>query len=134
MSEWITPKINWIYGEGFDHIDYNRIRNNLLFLCEKANKIYPPEIELPDLGAEKTRDSYFYADEFNAFEEVLERLKDQVQDLGIGEKQIFYPLGKFIGYEERNRIEKACLLYYNFFNKDEITRTEFRTELTFLNV
>lgn len=134
MREWIKPKIDWKYGDGFDHIDYNRIKNNLLYLCEQANKIYPPEIELPDLGEDKVRSDYFYANEFNAFEDTLERIRDQVQDLGIGNKQIFTPLGKFIGYEERNRIEKACMLYYNFFNKVEVTRTEFRTELTFLNV
>lgn len=32
--EWITPKIDWVYSDYFNVGDYNRIKNNLLYLCE----------------------------------------------------------------------------------------------------
>lgn len=105
---WITPKTNWIYGEGLGHTDYNRIKNNLLYLHNRVNTKFRP-FEFPDLGNDKVVTDYYYAEEFNALEDELEAINEHSVEFDIGTKQTFYQLGKFIGYMERNRIENAIL-------------------------
>lgn len=129
---WIEPKTDWKYGDYFNAVDYNRIKNNLLYLHVKINELFPPETELPDLGADKVLTDYFYASEFNAFEEELEAINNQAYGYDIGTKQTFYPLGRFIGYAERNRIESACLRLYKMIEQIETQtrRTVFRANGT----
>lgn len=110
---WITPKTNWIYGEGLGHTDYNRIKNNLLYLHDIVNMTFTP-FEFSDLGNDKVVSDYYYADEFNALEDELEAINEHSVEFDIGTKQTFYQLGKFIGYIERNRIENATLELKNF--------------------
>ena len=75
---WITPKTNWrgefigdVYvGDKFNATDFNRIKNNLSYLCELAVKMYD-EFTIHSLGSDRTPKDYFYADEINKLEENL---------------------------------------------------------------
>lgn len=113
--EWITPKINWVILDKFNIGDYNRIRNNLLFLQDLAAQLY---IDFPQssLGNEKTYNSDYLASEFNSFESILEIIKNNTFALDIGSTETFFENGPFILWSELNRIESACLKYYAILN------------------
>lgn len=115
---WIEPKTDWTKDDKFNITDYNRIKNNLLYLQELANQFYPPS-KTANLGADKTLyTEFFYADEFNAFEAHLDSLNNQTLRLNIGRRQTFYDNGVFIGFDELNRIERAQFdLYDNMRNQ-----------------
>lgn len=130
MREWITPKTDWKYGDALNIEDYNRIRNNLLYLNDKCNEHFPPEQEI-NLGNEKVRTDNYYASEFNAIENALESINRRAYRYDIGQKKTFNQLGKFIDYAEKNRIEKACLRLYGMFEQIENgRRTAFRANGT----
>ena len=128
---WITPKTDWHstydgageYQEDFFNItDYNRIKNNLMYLREIGGELFYP---LPNItvGADKhypiagspdwDNDNYF-ADQINMIEDGLEALDDAIALFNHGRKTTFYENGRFIGYAELNRIEKAELELYTY--------------------
>lgn len=125
--EWITPKTDWD-GDAVNPTDYNRIKNNLLYLHNKINEHFPPDKPLPDLGVDKAYGDYYYASEFNAFEDELEDLNKRAYNYDIGKKQIFVSLGKFITSNELNRIESATLKLYQMIEQIEgkSVRTAFK--------
>lgn len=130
MREWIDPKTDWTEDDFFNIEDYNRIRNNLLYLNDKCNEHFPPEFTI-DLGEEKTITDYYYASEFNAFEDCLESINNRSYKYDIGLKRLYTPLGLFIDYTELNRIERACLRLFNMFEQIENgRRTAFRANGT----
>lgn len=124
---WIEPKTDWVGTDYVNVADYNRIRNNLLYLNDKVNGLFPPEVTA-DLGEEKTVSDYYYASEFNAFEDLLESINNRAYRYDIGTKQTFRQLGRFIDSTELNRIEKACLRLYQMVEQIEkmSRRTAFR--------
>lgn len=113
---WITPKTNWSAGSGaspydgdyFNAVDYNRIRENLLFLTELAEQMYSLHLT-SSIGGQKNYSSWIYADEINAFEIRLAELNDQTVHLDIGATKTYYENGRGIDAAELNRIESACL-------------------------
>lgn len=128
---WITPKTDWaiIYddvvnryiGDYFNVADYNRIKNNLMELKELAKLlIYPvpnftvgadkhfPDAEHPDYDNDN-----FFADEINKIEDGLYALDEAMPFVNFGDKQTFFDNGRFIDYNELNRIESAQLRLYN---------------------
>ena len=60
IGEWTPPKIDWsgfwdgstYVGDYFTYIDYNRIKNNILFLIGYASQMY--NVTTFDLGEEKS--------------------------------------------------------------------------------
>ena len=62
------------------------------------------------MGADKTYTDFYYADEFNKFENNLDRINNTVFPQDIGVKQTFYDNGAFISSAEMNRLETACQL------------------------
>ena len=42
MSEWVEPKTDWTKNDRFNLEDYNRIKNNLVFLNERASRLVKP--------------------------------------------------------------------------------------------
>ena len=106
---WITPKIDWSATDRFNIVDYNRIKNNLNYLWEESQKIWG-EYDIEDMGANLTSyASYWRYQDFNRFENNLETINNHMLRDNFGAKQTFYPNGVFIGFEELNRIENACL-------------------------
>ena len=128
---WITPKTNWHstydgageYQEDFFNIeDYNRIKNNLMFLKEKGSELVygipnftvGADKHFPVAGSPDWDNDNFFADEFNKIEDGLQAIDDTIGLFNHGRKQTFYENGRFIGYAELNRIESAELDLYPY--------------------
>ena len=128
---WITPKTDWHstydgageYQEDFFNIeDYNRIKNNLLYLRELAAELFYPipvitvgvDKHYPIAGSPNFDNDNFFADEINKIEDGLEALDNAINLFSHGNKQTFYENGRFIGAAELNRIEKAELELYKY--------------------
>lgn len=112
---WITPKTNWKASTPFTYTDYNRIRNNLLYLNEKINAMNPEMAQELDLGEAKTGyTANYHASEFNAFEDALESFTRIGGNANKGERNTYYPNTPFIGYKDLNRIESSCLSWKTY--------------------
>lgn len=114
---WITPKTDWNSSTRFSYVDYNRIRNNLLYINDMLNNLYPSVAKEIDLGEEKTGYSEgYYISEFNAFEDALESFNRIGQDVSLGNKKTFVGNKSFIEYDECNRLESSLLKWYDLAN------------------
>lgn len=116
--EWIQPKTDWVISDRFNISDYNRIKNNLNFLHEKAEELYP-NFDIINMGADKGYSDYPYAREINYFEENLEIINQSVFTQDIGMTVTFYSNGAFIQADELNRIESAMLSIYEMLNRQK---------------
>lgn len=111
VSLWSEPKTNWKSTDRFNYYDYNRIKNNLIWLYEKAIMLWKP-FEIEDMG-----DNLIYEQEpvpydferFNQFERNLEIINQSIFTKDYGYSQTFFGNGPFIKYDELNRIESAIL-------------------------
>lgn len=129
--EWITPKTDWKatyngageYEEDFFNIeDYNRIKNNLLYLREIGGELFYPlptitvgvDKHLPIAGSPDFDNDNYFADEINLIEDGLESLDNAIGLFNHGQKKTYYENGSFIGYAELNRIESAELELYTY--------------------
>lgn len=142
---WITPKTDWseqydatgvFIGDFVNVADYNRIKNNLLYLRELAQQLVGvvPEVtvgadkhEIDDANPDWDNDNYF-ADEWNLIEDALETIDDSLGWIDFGQKEVFYENGRFIDAVELNRIERASLSLYEIINNSiaHKTRLAFR--------
>lgn len=114
---WQEPKTDWTAGDYVNLSDYNRIKNNIAYLRELALKVY---VDFPwaDMGADKTSyGQYPYADEFNALENNLESLRQNTFLFDDSDPKQWYENQRTPNYEDFNRLERACLLFYNGLNK-----------------
>lgn len=118
---WTEPKTDWygftdgngVYtGDRFNSEDYNRIKNNINYLHFIAEAVYP-DFPITDMGEDKSKNEYPYADEINAIENNLETISQNTVGIDCGESQTFVPQGKIFDYVELNRIESATLSLYN---------------------
>lgn len=127
---WITPKTDWsaqysetglFIGDFFNVTDYNRIKNNLLYLRDLAAQLIHgmPHIAVgvdkhyPDNANPDFDNDNFFADEINMIEDALETIDEAIGWIDFGEKQVFYDNGRFIDAQELNRIESAELTLYD---------------------
>lgn len=110
---WITPKTDWSKTDKFTYTDYNRIRNNLLYINDELNQKYPDVAQTLDLGNALDYSANYYPSQFNAFEDALESFKRIGKDVNIGSKKTFHGNTAFIDYKELNRLENCCLRWYN---------------------
>lgn len=119
MAEWTTPKTDWfgetvdgIYsGDYFNASDYNRIKNNLNYLYELAQKLYS-SFTITSMGNDKTYSDFFYTDDINNIENNLYTLYLKTLKKTIA-KTIYYYDSKTPDYTELNRIESLTLDLYN---------------------
>lgn len=109
---WITPKTNWVSSDYFNIGDYNRIKNNLVWLQGMVNQVYP-SMSISAMGNDKTHSDYIYADEFNLFETNLDAIKSWIVSLGIGNGILYSENAPTPDYNELNRIESAMLKIYD---------------------
>lgn len=109
MAEWQTPKTDWVSTDRFNIEDYNRIKNNLLYVWEQAQLIWGG-FEIADMGEDITSYSaYWDVDVFNAFESNIDTINEHMLSQDYGIRQTFYENGPFIKWDELNRIEDAIL-------------------------
>ena len=107
ITELIPPKTDWLSSDRFNIEDYNRIRNNILYIHGIANQVYP-SFELESMGGSKNSyDGYWTANEFNAIESNVSAINDHILSKDYGVSQRFFPNGAFIKWDELNRIESA---------------------------
>lgn len=111
---WITPKTNWTKSDKFTITDYNRIRNNLLYINDVLNERCPDKAQTLDLGDPVVYSSNYYPRQFNAFEDALESFTRAGGNVNIGSKKTFKGNDPFIDSQELNRIERCCLKWYNY--------------------
>ena len=95
-GSWTTPKTNWYgytdddgiyHGDRFNTEDFNRIKNNLAYLREIAVAMYQ-EFSINDLGDDRSKDQYFYADEINQLEENIKLIAENTFKPDIGENPL----------------------------------------------
>lgn len=124
---WQEPRV-WAADDRFNISDYNRIKGNLEYLHEKAEELYHI-FQISNMGSDKADYSaYFYASEFNAFEQNLDTINQNIFSQDFGVRQTFYDNGPFIQWEELNRIEDAILSMYQLLERQEtvLRRLSFR--------
>ena len=119
--EWQEPKINWVATDRFNILDFNRIKNNLEHLREKAISMYKT-FEISDMGEDiVSYESYWNAEYFNAFEENVDIINNAIFTKDYGIAQRFYENGPFIKWDELNRIENACLRMKQILDGQELS-------------
>lgn len=128
---WETPKTDWygavvdnVYtGNRFNYTDYNRIKNNLVYLRNLAIKMYD-EFSINDVGSDKSVAEYYYAEEINQMEENLEIINSHTLAREYGDTPTYADNGNTPDYTELNRLESAILdLYDRLSNQSEGRRT-----------
>lgn len=118
IGEWSLPKTDWsakwngeIYvGDYFTYLDYNRIKDNLLFLSGYASQMY--QMPAIDMGEAKVEADLIYADEVNLFETTLAEINSST--FSFSEQFKTWKENKNVPtYEDWNRIESLQLKIYN---------------------
>ena len=113
--EWITPKTDWVKTDQFTYQDYNRIRNNLLFLNDRFNNDNPEKAVEINLGLPKTSyDNDYFPSEFEAFEKALDSFKRMDGNVTVGERGSYKGNSNFVNADELNHLEQSCLNWFNF--------------------
>lgn len=109
VTLWKEPKVNWKPSDRFNFSDYNRIKNNLKWLHDKAVELYH-NFPIEDMGEDINDYFTFWNPKFfNTWERNLETINNNIftQDYGISQR--FFENGPFIRWDELNRIENATL-------------------------
>ena len=107
---WSTPRTDWVVTDRFNITDYNRIKNNIQWLLDKAEELLIIEIDYTDMGSDVSGYTGLRsASQFNAFEDNIDTVNETVLYKDYGDTKTFYTNGQFIDYVELNRIESATL-------------------------
>lgn len=119
---WSTPKTNWAVnldsegnytGDWFNAVDFNRIKNNFVYLRDLAITMYPT-FQINDLGSDRDYSNFGpYADEINSLEENLDIINTHTINKNYGTRPTYYANGIIIDVGELNRLESATLDIYN---------------------
>ena len=119
--KWEEPKTDWKSTDRFNFSDYNRIKNNISYVYRKATELNKP-FDIEDMG-EDINDyaSFWNVIYFNAWENNIEALNNNVFMKDYGTKQTFYENGAFIQYSELNRLESAILNMKKILDAQEIS-------------
>lgn len=120
VTKWHAPKTNWTANDRFNFEDYNRIKNNLVYLYEEATKLWKP-FNIEDMG----EDIFDYVTAwkvkyFNAWEKNIEIINNIILTQDYGLSQTFYENGVFIQWNELNRIESAILSMKDILDRQKI--------------
>lgn len=128
VTIWRPPKTNWTSNDRFNYVDYNRIKNNLQWLYEKAVELYKT-FPIADMGEDiESYTAYWPVAFFNAWEQNLDTINKNMFVQNYGNKQVFYENGTFIQWNELNRIEGATLRMREILDSQEagLKRLSFR--------
>lgn len=130
---WTTPKTDWygavvngVYtGDRFNAVDFNRIKNNLVYLRDLAVKVYE-EFSIVSVGADKTTADYFYAEEINKMEQNLATINVKTLKMSYGTAPTYSDNGRTMDYAELNRLERAILDLYDKLTNQYEGRRKFK--------
>ena len=121
MVDWQTPKTDWhgntnsdgnYTGDRFNAVDFNRIKNNLIYLRDLAVKMYE-DFTIDKVSDDKDYSDYPYADEVNTIENNLTKINESTLSRNYGVPPSYSDNGAFLDFNELNRIESAELDLYN---------------------
>ena len=124
---WQTPKTDWhgeiidgsYVGDRFNAEDFNRIKNNLIYLRDLAVKMYD-EFEIQFVCDNKSVADFFYADEINLMEQNFNTINANTFNEPYGESPEYVDNGNTMDFTELNRLEGAMLdLYIKLYNESE---------------
>ena len=110
--DFITPRTDWVKGDPVNITDYNRVLNNSQYLYEKLKMVYASVAPIT-YGDDKEEEDWYYADEFNKFEDTLQAIETKT-GLDFGDNIQFYDNGLFVSTEEMKRIESAHIEINDF--------------------
>lgn len=148
---WVTPKTDWTVGtddtlyngDRFTYVDFNRIKNNILWMYQYAQELFPIDDEiarreadpndffiLRDGYQDRTVTDFVYADEFNYFEERLDFLNTLLGNLLEGEKMRFTDNSIFPNAAELNRLETLCLRLNDVLQNKYVSRRKLAFRLS----
>lgn len=130
---WSTPKTDWngetvdgVYtGDRFNAVDFNRIKNNLIYLRDLAVKVYE-EFSITAVGTDKTTADYFYAEEINKMEQNLTTINANTLKMSYGTAPTYSDNGRTMDYMELNRLEGAILDLYDKLTNQYEGRRKFK--------
>lgn len=109
VSLWHSPKTDWKSTDRFNFEDYNRIKNNLVYLHEFAVSMWK-SFNISDMGEDIREYTVVWdVDIFNLFESNLDVINKNIFTQDFGVSQRFFENGSFIKWNELNRIESAIL-------------------------
>ena len=119
MSEWKTPKTDWygamvdnVYtGDRFNYTDFNRIKNNLVYLEELSKELYYVDYANDDID-DAVLGGYPYASTFNKLEGNWARINDETIKADREATKTWYTNGSMPTYVDYNRLEQGCLKMY----------------------
>ena len=127
--EWQTPKTDWqvrydengrYAGDYFEAEDYNRIMDNLIWLAQESQGLWPP-FETPTKQW-VTAESFGYASYINALEEWLESLVLHTADPGVYYGRRWLENGPAPTADDLNRMEKGALALYHMLAQQKQAR------------
>lgn len=112
---------DWSQYKYFEIEDFKRIKDNIYNVCSALSSIYG-NFEIVPMGDDLTYKDYYDYRDFNAFEDNIEKICEYAEGQPTGNKQVFYPNGKFISRSELNRIESILAEFDGRFEEWEAGR------------
>ena len=109
---YITPKTDWEATDPITPTDYNRIKNNLVYINDLFNHMYDNPYTF-NPGADIGEKEFFKASKFNMFEDCVEHLQRSGRIYTFGERSYYYDNGHLPNYTQLNRLEKCIEAYAN---------------------
>lgn len=112
---WQEPKVDWkvIYDENGEYLgdffnadDFNRIKNNLVYLYDIAETIFPDVELIQEWSRDKTYRDYLYADDMRTLVENLLSLASLIGITTSLEDVKYYENHVTMTHDELNRIEE----------------------------
>ena len=106
---YIEPKTDWEPSDPITPADYNRIKNNLIYVNDLFNEAFEEYIFEPgeDIGI----DEWFKASKFNMFEDCVENFQRSGTVITYGERSYYSDNGHLPDYNQLNRLEKCTKDY-----------------------
>lgn len=111
MANWQTPKTDWTAETFINISDLQRIVGNIEYIKEMSEMIFNA-YDIEEMNKDKSYNSQWYASDVNKIENNLEKINRMTYNLDIGDKMQFADNGRYIDYNELNRIENASLKLY----------------------
>lgn len=125
---WDNPKINWESTDKINASDFNRIKNNMIYLIDLAKEIYP-DFETVELAEDQGYTDLPFASLWNAVEQDLFQLYRHTYQFD-GNKELvrWYPNNRYIDWSNLNRIESLQLGMFEYLTgqKSGLIRLSFR--------
>lgn len=109
---WTTPKTDWEPTDPITYQDFNRIKNNLVYLNDIFNEQYGQYNFNPgaDMGADQLFDN---ASVWNMFEDCVEHFQRSGVIITHGERSYYTDNGRMPNYIQLNRLEQCTYDYAN---------------------